>query len=539
MHYQPKNVSFGHEGRSKVIVGAQILARAVRSTMGAKGRKALSEREFDVLATLDGVTVAREINLEDKDQQTGVVLVREAAEKTNEAAGDGTTTATILTERMMTEGLKYLTSGVNSVLLAKGIEKYKVALIEQLKLQARKVETQEDLYAIALISSRDEQIAKIVSEVMHKVGNDGVVTVERAPIMDIQKEEVDGMQFPSGYSSYAFINNREKMASVIDEPFILLYDGKIKEVKDIFPLFEQIAKDEGSANSLVIIAEEVSGAALSTIHANNVKGSMATLVVNPPEYGERRKEFLKDLAALTGGTFCSPDLGKAIKDVQLGDLGRARTVIATKQETTIVEGKGKKEDIEGRIAEIRKLTEAGFSEFEKDKLRERIARMKNGVVIIKVGAPTSVAVNEKLDRVDDALGAVRSAVAEGVVPGGGTALIRAGQGVDIAALALGASTDELAGMKLLESILPSCCETIADNAGYNGKTIVDKVKEAEGNIGFDVMTGELADLIKARVIDPVKVARIALENSVSVACMFLTADTIITWKDMPQVAAKE
>lgn len=540
MQYLPKEVIFGNDARTRVLAGAEVLARAVGSTMGQKGRKALAEQEFGVEASLDGVWVARQIDLEDRFEEMGVELVRGAARDTNEKAGDGTTATSILAVALMQQGQKLLADGKNAVALARGVERAMGRVIETLKTLKVDCQAEEDLKSVAFISSRDESIASNVASVLKKVGQEGVVTVERAAIKDIEVEYTNGMQFESGYMSYYFINDRERMMSIIDDAFVLLYDGKIRDVKDILPLYQKIAADTATANHLVIIADEVpiNSAALATIFANNQKGLFETVVVNAPEYGERRKEFMRDIAVLTGGTLCSPDTGKHIKDLTIGDLGRARKVEANKYRTTIIDGGGKKGDIDARIKELKKLRDENRSDFERDKLQQRIARLTNGIVVLKVGAQTEIALKEKLDRVDDALGAAKSALEEGVVAGGGVALLRAGS------LAYGDSekkidTDMEAGEKLLVSCLKICAFQIAENAGFDGKGTVDDILDSEDpNDGLNVATGEYEDLLKARIIDPLKVVRLALENAVSVASMFLTMETAIAWKPPSAVQSR-
>lgn len=554
MQYLPKEVVFGDEARERVLKGASILARAVGSTMGQKGRKALSEQEFGVEASLDGVWVTRQIDLEDRVEEMGLELVRGAAKDTNQKAGDGTTATTILAHALMENGQKLLAEGKNAVALTRGVTIAMSKVLSRLKDMAITTESEDDLRSVAFISSRDESIASTVASVLKKIGKEGVVTVERAAVKDMEVEYTDGMQFESGYMSYYFINDRDRMMSVIEDTFVLIYDGKIRDVKDILPIYQKIAADTATANHLVIIADEVpiNSAALATIFANNKQGLFETVVVNAPEYGERRKEFMRDLAILTGGEMCSPDTGKHIKDLTLADLGRARRVEANKYRTTIIDGAGPKGDIEARIKELQTLRDDNRSQFEQDKLQERIARLTNGIVVVKVGAQTEIALKEKLDRVDDALGSAKSALEEGIVAGGGVALIEAGlraygvknaKGMYVLSEQIASpSTDEEYGEKLLVDCLEVCAKQIAENAGYSGEDTVIYIKGSDEkdltNNGLNVATGEYCDMIRSHIIDPAKVVRLSLENAVSVASMFLTMETAIAWNPKALSSAK-
>lgn len=521
---QAKQLLFGNEARKKIFMGVEKLAHAVRATMGPKGRNAVIEKKYGgPTVTKDGVSVAKEIDLEDPFENMGAQLVREAATKTNDAAGDGTTTATVLAFAIMEEGLKHLNAGSNPIAIKKGIEKAVAAVNDELETMKKVVSKKEEYAAVANISAQDSEIGDVIAEIIDEVGKDGVVTVEAGQTLGIEKELVEGMQFENGYISPYFITDAGRMESAYENPYILITDKKISSIQEILPLLEALA--QRGKKELVILAETVEGEALATLVVNKLRGTFSALAVKAPAFGDRRKEILKDIAALTGGRVISEEVGLKLENATIEDLGRARRVVADKDKTLIIDGHGKKADIDQRMKEIKISLEKTSSDFDREKLQERLAKLSGGVAVIKVGAATEVEQKEKQHRVEDALSATRAAAEEGIVPGGGTAYIRA----MVALVKLkGDNEDEQVGIDIVREALSAPCRQIADNAGITGEVVYEKVKGLKGAEGYNVLTGKYEDLVKARVIDPKKVTRSALENAASVASMFLTLEVAVT-----------
>ncbi|MBU2214131.1 chaperonin GroEL [Patescibacteria group bacterium] len=527
-----KKLTFGNDARQKIFAGVTQLTKAVSSTMGPKGRNAVIEKKYGgPTVTKDGVSVAKEIELEDPEENMGAQLVREAATKTNDAAGDGTTTATVLAHAIMEEGLKHIKSGSNPIAIKRGIEKAVKAISEELEKMKKDVSKKEEYAAVANISAQDEEIGEAIAEVIDQVGKDGVVTVEAGQTLGLEKEYVEGMQFDNGYISPYFITDTQKMEAVYENPYILITDKKIGSIQDILPLLEGLAQK--GRKELVIIAENVEGEALATLVVNKLRGTFSALAVKAPAFGDRRKEMLKDIAALTGGRVISEEIGLKLENATVEDLGTARRVVSDKDDTLIVDGGGKKEDIEARLNQIKAALETTSSDFDKEKLQERLAKLSGGVAVIKVGAATEVEQKEKQHRVEDALQATRAAAEEGIVPGGGTAYIRALGSLDKVKTD---GEDEAVGVDIVRHALSAPCKTIAYNAGVAGDVILEKVMKATGNQGYNVLTDKIEDLVKARVIDPKKVTRSALENAASVASMFLTLEVAVTEIPKPEPA---
>ncbi|ALM09764.1 MAG TPA: chaperonin GroEL [Candidatus Peribacter riflensis] len=521
---QAKQLLFGNEARKKVFAGVSMLTKAVRATMGPKGRNAVIEKKYGgPTVTKDGVSVAKEIDLEDPFENMGAQLVREAATKTNDAAGDGTTTATVLAFAMMEEGLKHLSAGSNPIAIKKGIEKGVAAVNAELETMKKVISKKEDYAAVANISAQDSEIGDVIAEIIDEVGKDGVVTVEAGQTLGIEKEFVEGMQFENGYISAYFVTDAARMESAYENPYILITDKKISSIQEILPLLEALA--QRGKKELVIIAETVEGEALATLVVNKLRGTFSTLAVKAPAFGDRRKEILKDIAALTGGRVISEEVGLKLENATIEDLGRARRVVADKDKTLVIDGHGKKPDIEQRMKEIKVALEKTSSDFDKEKLQERLAKLSGGVAVIKVGAATEVEQKEKQHRVEDALSATRAAAEEGIVPGGGTAYIRA---IPALSKLKSENEDEQIGIDIVRDALSAPCRQIADNAGITGEVVFEKVKGLKGSDGYNVLTGKYEDLVKARVIDPKKVTRSALENAASVASMFLTLEVAVT-----------
>ena len=519
-----KQLLFSNEAREKLFAGVTKLTQAVRSTMGPKGRNAVIEKKYGgPTVTKDGVSVAKEGELENPFENTGAQLVREAATKTNDAAGDGTTTATVLAHAIMEEGMKHLSSGVNAISLKRGIDKAVRAIIEKLDAMKKNVSKREEYAAVANISAQDEEIGNVIAEVIEQSGKDGVVTVEAGQTLGLEKEYVEGMQFDNGFISPYFITDAAKMEAIFENPYILITDKKIGSIQEILPLLESLAQK--GKKELVIIAENVDGEALATLVVNKLRGTFSTLAVKAPAFGDRRKEMLRDIAALTGGRVISEEVGLKLENASIDDLGTARRVKADKDNTLIVDGGGKKADITARINQIKSALETTKSDFDREKLQERLAKLSGGVAVIKVGAATEVEQKEKQHRVEDALQATRAAAEEGIVPGGGTAYIRA---LDALESVKTDNEDEAVGVDIVRHALTAPCKTIAENAGIAGDVVLEKVKQEKGPVGFNVLSGKYEDLVKARVIDPKKVARVALENAASVASMFLTLEVAIT-----------
>ena len=518
-----KQLLFSNAARERVLAGVSKLTEAVRATMGPKGRNVLLEKSYGApTVTKDGVTVAKEIELEDKFENMGAQLVKEAATRTNDAAGDGTTTATVLAHAMMEAGLKHLSSGSNAISIKRGIDKAVEAVVAELEKMKKDISSKDEYKAVANISAQDEEIGDVIAEVIDEAGKDGVVTVEAGQTLGIEKEYVEGMQFDNGYISPYFVTDPARMEAVFENASILITDRKIGSIQDILPLLEGLA--QRGRKEIVIIAENIEGEALATLVVNKLRGTFSALAVKAPAFGDRRKEILKDIAALTGGRLISEEVGLKLENATVEDLGKAKKVIATKDSTTIVGGAGKKSDITARINEIKTGMEKSKSDFDKEKLQERLAKLTGGVAVIRVGAATEVEQKERQHRVEDALSATRAAAEEGILPGGGVAYIRAMKVLDT--LKAG-NEDEQIGVEIVKEALLSPLRNIAANAGAAQDVVVDKVRQMKGNEGFNALTGKYEDMVKARIIDPKKVTRSALQNAASVASMFLTLEAAV------------
>jgi len=518
-----KQLLFSNAARERVLAGVSKLTEAVRATMGPKGRNVLLEKSYGApTVTKDGVTVAKEIELEDKFENMGAQLVKEAATRTNDAAGDGTTTATVLAHAMMEAGLKHLSSGSNAISIKRGIDKAVEAIVAELEKMKKDISSKDEYKAVANISAQDEEIGDVIAEVIDEAGKDGVVTVEAGQTLGIEKEYVEGMQFDNGYISPYFVTDPARMEAVFENASILITDRKIGSIQDILPLLEGLA--QRGRKEIVIIAENIEGEALATLVVNKLRGTFSALAVKAPAFGDRRKEILKDIAALTGGRLISEEVGLKLENATVEDLGKAKKVIATKDSTTIVGGAGKKSDITARINEIKTGMEKSKSDFDKEKLQERLAKLTGGVAVIRVGAATEVEQKERQHRVEDALSATRAAAEEGILPGGGVAYIRAMKVLDT--LKAG-NEDEQIGVEIVKEALLSPLRNIAANAGAAQDVVVDKVRQMKGNEGFNALTGKYEDMVKARIIDPKKVTRSALQNAASVASMFLTLEAAV------------
>ncbi len=516
-----KILSFGDEARHKIVNGIKKLANAVRVTMGPNGRNALIARSYGApTVTKDGVTVAKEIELEDPWENMGAQLVKEAATKTNDAAGDGTTTATVLAEGLISEGLKFLTAGANAISMKNGIMKAVEAVVADLDKQKKTISTKEEYAAVATISAQDPEVGKIISEVMEEVGSDGVVTVEAGQTMGLEKEYVEGMQFDSGYISPYFVTDPNRMEAIYKNAFILITDKKISSIQEILPILEALAQK--GKKEIVIIAENVEGEALATLVVNKIRGTFTAIAVKAPAFGDRRKEILKDIAILTGGRVISEEVGLKLENMKIEDLGQAAKIVVTKDTTLIVDGAGNKKEIAARVNEIKANIENTTSDFDREKLQERMAKLSGGVAVIKVGAATEVEQKELQHRVEDALSATRAAAEEGIVAGGGAALIHALKALE---KVKGANEDEQIGIDIVKMALPYPLKNIANNAGLEGSVIVEHVKQAkDAKMGYNVVTAKVEDLVACGVIDPKKVTRSALQNAASVAAMFLTIE---------------
>lgn len=523
-----KQLIFSNDAREKILSGVALLTKAVKATMGPKGRNVLIEKSYGApTVTKDGVTVAKEIELEDKFQNMGAQLVREAATKTNDAAGDGTTTATVLAYAIMEEGLKHLSSGSNAISIKRGIDKAVVAVTENLEKLKKNVSSKEEYKAVATISAQDAKIGEVIAEVIDEVGKDGVVTVEAGQTLGIEKEYVEGMQFDNGYISPYFVTDTARMEAVFENASILITDKKISSIQEILPLLEGLAQK--GRKEIVIICENIEGEALATLVVNKLRGTFSALAVKAPAFGDRRKEILKDIAALTGGRMISEEVGLKLESATVADLGSARRVVSTKDHTLIVDGAGKKADIDARMNQIKATLETTSSDFDKEKLQERLAKLSGGVAVIKVGAATEVEQKERQHRVEDALSATRAAAEEGILAGGGTSYIRCIETLEKLKVD---NDDEQVGVDIVRAALSSPLHNIAQNAGYSADAVVEKVKASKGNEGFNALTGEYEDLVKNMIIDPKKVTRSALENAASVASMFLTLEVAIC--DIPK-----
>ena len=518
-----KDVQFGNEVRQKMVSGVNTLANAVRVTLGPKGRNVVVDRAFGgPHITKDGVTVAKEIELKDKFENMGAQMVKEVASKTNDVAGDGTTTATVLAQSIVAEGMKYVTAGMNPTDLKRGIDKAVAALVEELKNIAKPCDTSKEIAQVGSISANsDEQVGAIIAEAMEKVGKEGVITVEDGKSLENELDVVEGMQFDRGYLSPYFINDAEKQIAALDNPFVLLFDKKISNIRDLLPVLEQVAK---ASRPLLIIAEDVEGEALATLVVNNIRGILKTVAVKAPGFGDRRKAMLQDIAILTGGVVISEEVGLSLEKATLDDLGQAKRIEIGKENTTIIDGFGDAAQIEARVAEIRQQIETATSEYDKEKLQERVAKLAGGVAVIKVGAATEVEMKEKKDRVEDALHATRAAVEEGVVAGGGVALLRARAALEN--LHTG-NADQDAGVQIVLRAVESPLRQIVANAGGEPSVVVNKVLEGEGNYGYNAGSGEYGDMIEMGVLDPAKVTRSALQHAASIAGLMLTTDCMI------------
>jgi len=522
-----KDVKFGSDARARLLRGVDILADAVKVTLGPKGRNVVLDKSYGVpRITKDGVTVAKEIELSDKFENLGAQLVREVANKTNELAGDGTTTATVLAQAIVREGSKAVAAGLNPLDLKRGIDKAVVALVEELKEKSRKITSPAETEQVGTISANGEtEIGRIISEAMQRVGNEGVITVEEAKGIQTELDVVEGLQFDRGYISPYFVTNAEKLHAELDQPYILIHEKKLSGLQPILPLLEAVVQ---SGRPLLIIAEDVEGEALATLVVNKLRGGLKIAAVKAPGFGDRRKAILEDIAILTGGTVVSEDLGIKLESITLAHLGRAKRVLIEKENTTVIEGAGKKDDIKGRVAQIRAQIEEATSDYDREKLQERLAKLAGGVAVIRVGGSTEVEVKERKDRVDDALHATRAAVEEGIVPGGGVALARASL---ILSKLKADNDDQRFGIEIVRKAALTPLRQIAENAGEDGAVISGKVLDKdEYNYGFDAQTGEFKDLVKAGILDPTKVVRTALQDAASVAGLLVTTEALVAEK---------
>jgi chaperonin GroEL len=518
-----KDVKFHENARHKIVAGVNVLADAVKVTLGPKGRNVVLERSFGApTVTKDGVSVAKEIELKDKFENMGAQMVKEVASKTSDVAGDGTTTATVLAQAIVQEGMKYVAAGMNPMDLKRGIDKAVIATVEELKKLSKPCKSSKEIAQVGSISANgDPEIGKIIADAMDKVGKEGVITVEDGSGLQSELEVVEGMQFDRGYLSPYFINNAEKQMAVLENPYILLHDKKVSNIRDLLPVLEQVAK---AGRPLLIIAEEVEGEALATLVVNNIRGILKTVAVKAPGFGDRRKAMLEDIAILTGGTVIAEEVGLSLEKASLNDLGQAKRVEVGKEETTIIDGAGDTAAIEGRVKNIRKQIEEATSDYDKEKLQERVAKLAGGVALVKVGAATEVEMKEKKARVEDALHATRAAVEEGIVPGGGVALLRARRSIkDLK----GDNSDQDAGIKIVLRSLEEPLRQIAANAGDEPSVVMNKVAEGQGNFGYNAATGDYGDLVQMGVLDPTKVVRTALQNAASVAGLILTTDAMV------------
>jgi chaperonin GroEL len=518
-----KDVKFATDAREKMLQGVDILANAVKVTLGPKGRNVILDKSFGApRTTKDGVTVAKEIELEDKFQNMGAQMVREVAAKTNDVAGDGTTTACVLAQAIVREGAKSVAAGMNPMDLKRGVDLAVRTVVDDLKKRTKKIKSSEEVAQVGTISANGEkEIGDMIARAMQKVGNEGVITVEEAKSLETELDVVEGMQFDRGYLSPYFVTNAEKMVAELDEPYILLHEKKLSGLQAMLPVLEAVVQ---SGRPLLIVAEDVEGEALATLVVNKLRGGLKVAAVKAPGFGDRRKAMLEDIAVLTGGQVISEDLGIKLENVTLQMLGRAKKVRVEKENTTIVDGAGKKPDIQARINQIKAQIEETTSDYDREKLQERLAKLAGGVAVIKVGGATEIEVKERKDRVDDALNATRAAVEEGIVPGGGVALLRAKKAVD------GLKSDNAdiqAGINIVSKALESPIRQIAQNAGVEGSIVVGKVLEKSGNFGFDAQTEDYVDMVSAGIIDPTKVVRIALQDAASVASLLITTEAMV------------
>jgi chaperonin GroEL len=519
-----KQLKFDESARQAILRGVNQLAKAVSATLGPKGRNVVIDKKFgSPTVTKDGVTVAKEIELQDPYENMGAQMVREVASKTSDSAGDGTTTATVLAEAIYHGGLKHVTSGANPIGIQRGIQKAVDAAVDALDKLAKKVKDKEEIKQVATVSANwDNTIGEIIADAMDKVGKDGTITVEEAKSIETTLDVVEGMQFDKGYLSPYFTTDSDTMEAKLEDPYILIYEKKISNLKDLLPLLEKTAK---AGKPLLIISEETEGEALATLVVNKLRGILNTCAVKAPGFGDRRKAMLEDIAILTGGKFISEDLGLKLENLELGDLGRAKSVIVDKENTTIVEGYGKSSEIQGRVNQIRRQIEETTSDYDREKLQERLAKLAGGVAVINVGAATETEMKEKKARVEDALHATRAAVEEGIVPGGGVAKLRTLKAIEKVE---GANADENIGVEIVKRAVQAPLKNIASNGGWEGSVIVSEVLKRKGSEGFNAATGEYGDLLKAGVVDPKKVTRTALQNASSIAGLLLTTECMIT-----------
>jgi chaperonin GroEL len=518
-----KEIKFGRTAREKMLRGVDILADAVKVTLGPKGRNVIIDKSFGApRITKDGVSVAKEIELEDKFENMGAQMVREVASKTNDIAGDGTTTATVLAQAIVREGAKSVAAGMNPMDLKRGIDLAVTAIVKDIVAKAKKINTSEEVAQVGTISANGEtEIGQYIADAMQKVGNEGVITVEEAKTADTELEVVEGMQFDRGYLSPYFVTNPEKMVAELDDAYILLHEKKLSNLQAMLPVLEAVVQ---TGKPLLIISEDVEGEALATLVVNKLRGGLKIAAVKAPGFGDRRKAMLEDIAILTGGQVISEDIGIKLENVTLEMLGRAKKISISKENTTIVDGHGKKSEIEGRVAQIKGQIEETTSDYDREKLQERLAKLAGGVAVIRVGGATEIEVKEKKDRIDDALNATRAAVQEGIVPGGGTALLRASTVLNIK----GANDDQTAGINIVRKALQSLVRQIAENAGDEGSIVVGKILESgTDNYGYNAQTGEYGDMIAMGIVDPVKVVRTALQNAASVAGLLVTTEAMI------------
>ena len=518
-----KQLLFDEAARQKVLRGVELLSKAVKVTLGPKGRNVVIDKKFgSPTVTKDGVTVAKEVELPDPYENMGAQMVKEVASKTSDAAGDGTTTATVLAESIYKEGLKNVTAGSNPIFLKRGIDKAVEAAVTELARISKKVNDREEIRQVATVSANwDETIGNIIADAMDKVGKDGTITVEEAKSIETTLDVVEGMQFDKGYLSPYFATNAEAMEAILEDAYVLIYEKKISSLQDMLPLLQTVAK---GGKPLLVIAEEVEGEALAALVVNKIRGTLNVCAVKAPGFGDRRKAMLEDIAILTGGRLLSEDLGIKLENVQVSDLGRAKRIVVDKENTTIVEGAGKSSDIQGRVKQIRRQIDETTSDYDREKLQERLAKLAGGVAVINVGAATEAEMKEKKARVEDALHATRAAVEEGIVAGGGVALIRCGKAIDGVKL----EGDEAIGAQIVRRAIESPIRMLCANAGVEGAVVVGQVASGKGNYGYNVATGEYEDLVKAGVVDPTKVTRTALKNAASIAGLLLTTECMIT-----------
>ncbi|MFC2459605.1 MAG: chaperonin GroEL [Selenomonas noxia] len=523
-----KQILFDEEARRALGRGVDALANAVKVTLGPKGRNVVLDKKYGApTITNDGVTIARDIELEDPFENMGAQLVKEVATKTNDIAGDGTTTATLLAQAMIQEGMRNVVAGANPMIVKKGIETAVKTLVDEIKSKAKKVETKAKIAQVAAISSGDAEVGDLIAEAMEKVGKDGVITVEESKSMDTNLSVVEGMQFDRGYISPYMVTDTEKMEAIMDDPYVLITDRKISSIADILPVLEQAVKQ---GKQIVIIAEDLDGEALATIVVNKLRGTFKALAVKAPGFGDRRKAMLEDIAILTGGTVISEEIGRKLDSVTLEDLGRARQVRSTKEETTIVDGAGNKAQITARVEQLKKQIADTTSDFDREKLQERLAKLSGGVAVVEIGAATEVEMKDKKYRVEDALNATRAAVEEGIVAGGGTTFIDILPALD----KIKAEGDVKVGIEIVKRAVEAPVRQIAENAGLEGSVVVDSVKKAGDGVGFNALENSYVDMIGAGIVDPAKVTRSALQNAASIAAMVLTTETLVTDKPEPE-----